>query len=376
MLLGANALFQTVTFDQLAWVVVLYLFARLLRTGEPRWWLGIGAAVGAGLEIKFTMFTLALGLAVGTLATPLRRQLGTPWPWLGAGVALLLLAPNLAWQAANDWPTLEFLHNQTAEVAAEESPLTFLGETLLLVGPPALPLCLGGLWVLWSRVRYRALAWVCLVPPVVVLLSQAKAYYVGPLYPLLLAAGAVGVEALAARRGRPWLLRAAAAALLVGGLVAAPIALPVLPTARMVDLGLADARDDWAEMLGWPELAATVASAWNQLPPPQRARAVILTANYGEAGAIDRYGPGLGLPPATSGHNGYWFWARDAQPGTPLVAVGIPVERLAGLCEGARQVATLDNPYGVANQERGQPVVVCAATRMRLRAWPELRRYG
>ena len=376
MLLGANALFQTVTFDQLAWVVVLYLFARLLRTGEPRWWLGIGAAVGAGLEIKFTMFTLALGLAVGTLATPLRRQLGTPWPWLGAGVALLLLAPNLVWQAANDWPTLEFLHNQTAEVAAEESPLTFLGETLLLVGPPALPLCLGGLWVLWSRVRYRALAWVCLVPPVVVLLSQAKAYYVGPLYPLLLAAGAVGVEALAARRGRPWLLRAAAAALLVGGLVAAPIALPVLPTARMVDLGLADARDDWAEMLGWPELAATVASARNQLPPAQRARAVILTANYGEAGAIDRYGPGLGLPPATSGHNGYWFWARDAQPGTPLVAVGIPVERLAGLCEGARQVATLDNPYGVANEERGQPVVVCAATRMRLRAWPELRRYG
>jgi hypothetical protein len=376
MLLGANALFQTVTFDQLAWVVVLYLFARLLRTGEPRWWLGIGAAVGAGLEIKFTMFTLALGLAVGTLATPLRRQLGTPWPWLGAGVALLLLAPNLVWQAANDWPTLEFLHNQTAEVAAEESPLTFLGDTLLLVGPLALPLCLGGLWVLWSRVRYRALAWVCLVPPVVVLLSQAKAYYVGPLYPLLLAAGAVGVEALAARKGRPWLLRAAAAALLVGGLVAAPIALPVLPTARMVDLGLADARDDWAEMLGWPELAATVASAWNQLPPPQRARAVILTANYGEAGAIDRYGPGLGLPPATSGHNGYWFWARDAQPGTPLVAVGIPVERLAGLCEGARQVATLDNPYGVANEERGQPVVVCAATRMRLRAWPELRRYG
>jgi len=376
MLLGANAMFQTVSFDQLAWVVVLYLFARRLRTGDPRWWLGVGAAVGVGLETKFTMLTLALGIAAGVLATPVRRDLGTPWPWLGAGIALLLLVPNLVWQAGNGWPTLEFLHHQTAEVAAEESPLSFVADTVLLAGPPALLLCLGGWWVLWSRAGYRALAWVCLVPPLVVLATQAKAYYVGPLYPLLLAAGAVGVEALAARRGRPWLLRAAAAAVLVGGLVAAPIALPVLPTARMVDLGLAGVREDWAEMLGWPELAATVAAAWERLPPTQRARASIVTRNYGEAGAIDLYGPRLGLPAATSGHNGYWFWAGDGRPGAPLVAVGIPAEQLAGLCEHAQRVATLDNPYGVDNEERGRPVVTCAATRMPLRAWPPLRHFG
>jgi 4-amino-4-deoxy-L-arabinose transferase-like glycosyltransferase len=376
MLLGANAMFQTVSFDQLAWVVVLWLFARLLRTGDRRWWLAVGAAVGVGLETKFTMLTLALGIAVGVLATPARRDLRTPWPWLGAGIALLLLAPNLAWQVGNGWPTLEFLHHQTAEVAAEESPLTFLGDTLLLAGPLALPLCLVGWWVLWSRIRFRALAWACLVPPAVVLATQAKAYYVGPLYPLLLAAGSVGVEALAARRGRPWLLKAVAAGLLVGGLVAAPIALPVLPTSRTVDLGLAGVREDWAEMLGWPELAATVAAARDRLPPSQRDRAAIVAGNYGEAGAIDRYGPRLGLPPATSGHNGYWSWAGDGRPGAPLVAVGIPVERLAGLCDGARQVATLDNPRRVPNEERGQPVVTCQSTRMPLRAWPPLRHLG
>jgi 4-amino-4-deoxy-L-arabinose transferase-like glycosyltransferase len=376
MLLGANAMLQTVSFDQLAWVVVLWLFARLLRTGDPRWWLAVGAAVGVGLETKFTMLTLALGIAVGTLATPVRRHLGTPWPWLGAGTALLLLAPNLVWQAVNGWPTLEFLDHQTARVAAEESPITFVRDTLLLAGPVALALFASGLWVLWSRVRYRALCWACLVPPVVVLATQAKAYYVGPLYPVLLAAGAVGVEALAARRGRAWLTRSAAVAVVVGGLVAAPIALPVLPARQMVDVGLAGAREDWAEMLGWPELAATVAAAWNRLPASERARASIVTGNYGQAGAIDLYGPELGLPAATSGHNGYWFWATDGQPGAPLVAVGIPVERLAGLCDGARQVATLGNPYGVANEERGGPVVVCPATRVPLRAWPPLRHFG
>jgi Dolichyl-phosphate-mannose-protein mannosyltransferase len=337
MLLGANAMLQTVSFDQLAWLVVLYLYARLLRTGDPRRWLGVEAAVGVGLEVKFTMLTLALGLAVGTLATPVRRHLATPWPWLGAGVGLALLAPNLVWQMANGWPTLEFLHHQTA-ATAEESPLTFLGETLLLV-------------------------------------TQAKAYYVGPLYPLLLAAGAVGVEAVAARRGRSWPLRTAAAAEVVGALVAAPIALPVLPTQRMVDAGLADARDDWAEMLGWPALAGSVASAWDQLPPSRRAGAAIVATNYGEAGAIDQFGPALGLPrrPAATTATG----SGPATSGRAnLAVVGFPVEQLADLCQGARQVATLDNPYRVANEERGQPVVVCPSNRMPLRAWPPLRRFG
>jgi 4-amino-4-deoxy-L-arabinose transferase-like glycosyltransferase len=376
MLLGANALMQTVTFDQLAWVVVLWLFARLLRTGDPRWWLAVGAAVGLGLQTKFTMLTLALGIVVGVLATPVRRQLRTRWPWLGVGIALVLLAPNLVWQAANGWPTLEFLDHQTAAVAGEESPLSFALQTLLLVGPLALPLCLGGLVVLFRRAGLRPLGWACLVPPLVVLATQAKAYYVGPLYPVLLAAGAVGLEAAAARRGRPWLTRAAAAAVVVGGLVAAPAALPVLPADRMVDLGLAEAREDWAEMLGWPELAATVAAAYHRLPASERARASIVTGNYGQAGAIDRFGPDLGLPAATSGHNGYWFWAGDGQPGAPVVAVGFPVERLAGLCGDARQVATLGNPDGVDNEERGRPVVVCSTTLVPLREWPPLRHFG
>jgi hypothetical protein len=119
-----------------------------------------------------------------------------------------------------------------------------------------------------------------------------------------------------------------------------------------------------------------VASAWDRLPASRRAGAAIVASNYGEAGAIDRFGPALGLPPATSGHNGYWFWARDQRPGAPLVVVGFPVEQLADLCQGARQVATLDNPYRVANEERGQPVVVCPSSRMPLRAWPPLRRFG
>jgi hypothetical protein len=261
-------------------------------------------------------------------------------------------------------------------VAAEESPLSFALDTLLLVGPLALPPALGGLWVLLASPRYRVLGWACLVPPVVVLVTQAKAYYVGPMYPLLLAAGAVGAEALAARRGRRWPVRAAATALVVGGLVAAPVVLPVLPARQMVDLGLAEVREDWAEMLGWPELAATVATAWNQLPPSARSRASIVTGNYGQAGAVDLFGPDLGLPAATSGHNGYWFWAGDGQPGAPVVAVGIPAERLAGLCDGARQVATLDNPYAVANEERGRPVVLCPSARVPLRSWPYLRHFG
>lgn len=144
MLLGANWLFQTVTFDQLAWTVALLLAARLVRTGEARWWLAVGAAVGVGLEAKYTALVLGLGLAVGALATPIRRQLLTPWPWLGAVAALLLLTPNLVWQAQNGWPSVAFIVGHPQHQADSFSPPVFLAQQLALVGPLALPLWLAG----------------------------------------------------------------------------------------------------------------------------------------------------------------------------------------------------------------------------------------
>lgn len=82
----------------------------------------------------------------------------------------------------------------------------------------------------------------------------------------------------------------------------AVLLLPTLPADRLPGFVVA-ANPDVGETIGWPEFADSVAAVHRGLPPAERDRAVMLTANYGEAGALARYGPARGLPRAYSGHN-------------------------------------------------------------------------
>lgn len=380
MFLGGNSMFQTVTFDQLMWAICMYLVARLLaRGGSARLWLAIGVVLGVGVETKYTILVLIAGLAVGLVLTGQRRWLATPWPWLAALIAAAMLAPNLAWQAAHGWPTLEFLGNHDAAMAAENPPTRFLSEQLLLIGLPAVPLWIAGLVHLLRSQRFRMLGFAAVVVLVVLLLQRAKSYYAGPIYPLLLAAGAVSFERLLAARANPArrrrLIRSLVGALAIFTVVAVPISLPVLPVRTMVSLHLDEARTDYADMVGWPELVGTVAAAYHALPADERGTAAIVAANYGEAGAIDWFGPRLGLPSAVSGHDTYWFWRPRHQPAGPLVAIGYDAQDLQSLCGNLRQVGTVTNNAGANNEERGGPVFLCRDLRTPLYSWPAFRRF-
>jgi hypothetical protein len=380
MFLGSNSMLQTVTFDELMWAVCLYLVARLLgRGGPPRLWLAIGVAFGIGFETKYTILVLALGLAVGLVLTPQRRWLLTPWPWLAALIAAALLAPNLVWQATHGWPTVEFLRNHNAEMAAENPPTRFLAEQLLLIGFALVPLWIAGLVDLLRHPRFRMLGLAAVVVIVVLLVQRAKSYYAGPVYPLPLAAGAVWFERLLSRqegpRRRKRRVRAVVAALAISSIVAIPFAVPVLPVAQMVRFHLDELREDYAEMVGWPELVATVAAVYRSLPPEERATTRVLAANYGEAGAVDWFGPRLGLPPAISGHDTYWFWRPRHQTAGPLITIGYQTNQLRSLCTDLRQVGTVINDAGATNEELGGKLYLCRGLRATLDSWPAFRRF-
>src|SRR4029077_187464 len=306
VLLGAHWLFQTVSLDQLIWISALLLVARLIRTGNRWLWLALGVVMGAGLETKYTVIALIVGIAAGVLVTPLRRDLLTPWPWLAAVVALLIFAPNLAWQVQNGWPSVQYTLNHKSAQSVDFSPLTFLGDQLALIGPVAIPLWLAGLFWLLRSAERRALGVAALIPFLIYLFA-GKSYYVGPLHPVLLAAGACALEQWTASRLR-WLRPAAAIALTAQALVLLPLALPVLPEAAMARSPLPEVRKDFADTVGWNDLVSEVAQIYDSLPEADRASAVILTDNYGEAGAIDRYGGAAGLSHAYSGELTYWYW--------------------------------------------------------------------
>jgi Dolichyl-phosphate-mannose-protein mannosyltransferase len=373
VLLGANWLFQTVTFDQVVWLTSLWIAARLLRTGDKRLWVALGAAIGIGLETKYTVIGLILGLAAGTLATSLRRDLTSRWPWLGLGATFLIFLPNLLWQVGNDWPSVQYTLNHKSNQSVDFSPITFLAQQLALIGPIAIPVWVSGLyWLLRSPAR-RMLGVAALVT-FVLFLFTGKSYYVGPLHPFLIAAGAGALEGWTQKR-RQWLRLGTGAALTVQAILLLPLTLPVLPESAMARSPLAQARTDFADTVGWHDLVSQVAVVYRGLSPDEQARAVILTDNYGEAGAINTFGPPLGLPNAVSGELSYYYWKPTSLDG-PVIAVGIDPGFLGTLFDQCQQVGTISNSYGLHNQEYGAPLSICSRPKYPLdQLWPRLKAF-
>jgi 4-amino-4-deoxy-L-arabinose transferase-like glycosyltransferase len=372
VLLGANWLFATVTFDQVTWLTCIWVTARLIRTGDRRLWLALGAAAGMGLETKYTIVALIAGLAAGVAVSPLRRHLRSRWPWFGLGLALLIFLPNIIWQVANGWPSIAYTVNHHAAQSSDFAPLIFLSDQLALIGPLAVAVWLAGWRWLLSAGR-RALGVAALVVFFIYLLA-GKGYYIGPLHPLLVAAGACAVEAWTLQRTR-WLRPMTTVALVLQAVVLMPIAIPILPEAVMARSTLPSIRTDFADTVGWQDLVAQVDAIYKRLPARDRSGTVLLTGNYGEAGAINTYGPPQGLPTAVSGELTYYYWKPVALDG-PVIGVGLDAAFLTTLFSGCSQVATISNAYGLQNQEAGTPVVLCARPRFPLdQLWPRLKSF-
>jgi 4-amino-4-deoxy-L-arabinose transferase-like glycosyltransferase len=373
VLLGANWLFQTVTFDQLIWLSSLWIVARLLRTGDRRLWLPLGVAIGIGLETKYTVVGLIAGLMVGAMSTPIRRQLLTPWPWIGVAIAILVFLPNVLWQISNDWPSVQYTFNHKSAQSVDFSPLTFLAEQLALIGPLAIPVWLAGLYWLLALPARRMLGIAALVTFVLYTFT-GKSYYVGPLHPFLIAAGTCALEAWTQQRHH-WLRAMTAAALTVQALVLLPVTLPVLPEAQMARSPLAQVRKDFADTVGWHDLVSQVAVIYHGLSPADRATAVILANNYGEAGAIDAYGRAAGLPGAYSGELSYYYWKPGSLNG-PVIAIGFDESFLITLFDQCDQVGSVTNSYGLNNEEYGAQLAVCRQPTFPLdQLWPRLKAF-
>ncbi len=365
-------LLSTTTFDLLAWTALTLLLVKVLAGGDQRLWLAVGAVAGVGLLNKQLVAFLLLGVLAGVLLAGPRDVLRSPWAWTGAVLALALWSPHLVWQAHAGWPALEVASSVAGGGSvSSEPPALFLPFQLVLVSPFLVPVWGAGLVVLWREPRLRSLALAYPVLALVFLLTGGKPYYLAGLYPLLLAAGASPAVRWLQRglRRTPLLV----GALVLSAAASAVLGLPVLPADRLGGSPVVALNEDAAETVGWPRLVATVAEAHEQAG----SRAVLLTENYGEAGAIDRYGPAHGLPRAHSGHNGYADWGPPPEQDLPVVAVGFPAAELAGWFGDCQLAAVLDNGLDVDNEEQGQPVHLCTQRRSAWSLlWPDIRRLG
>lgn len=336
--LAVGNFFSMNAFEPLFWMGAIYLLVRIINGGPPRLWLWFGALVGLGLENKHSMAFFAAGVCVALLLTPERRYLTQKWIWLGGLTALLLALPNVIWQIRHDWPTWELLHNiAQSNKNVVLTPAQFIAQQVLIMNPVTLPLWLGGLiWLLVSRDgrRYRVIAIAYLATLTEFIVMHGKHYYLAPAYPMLFAAGAVGAERLFSVRLQ-WLKPALLVAMIALAALLAPTVVPILPPEKLIAymkaIHFEPPRTEtshtaalpqlFADQFGWEEMARTVAHVYTHLAADDRKKAAIFCQNYGEAGAIDFFGPKLGLPPAISGHQNYFLWGPRDYTGEVLLVL-------------------------------------------------------
>lgn len=394
--LGTDSILSMNAFEPLFWMGCVYLLIRIEQTGNPRLWMGVGALAGLGLMNKHSTVFFLVALAAGIVLTPLWRELRRPWPWVAVGIALLIFAPNMAWQITHGFPTVEDLQNVAREGKnVVLGPLEFVTQQIILLHPVLFPLWLAGLAWLFAGAggRHRVFGWTYVIFAGILFVMKGKNYYLAPSYPMLFAAGATWLDAALARwrltAGRMWPRLAIIALVLAAAAAIAPLTLPILPPERYVAyekaIGFAPPKTEVAhrgplpqlfgDQFGWEELVGEVAHIYNALPAEERARTAIFANNYGEAGAIDLFGPRLGLPTAISGHQTYFFWGPRGYTGEIVIVLQGDRDDLGERFRSVEVAGEHHHPWGM--EEENNEIYLCRGLKTPLaELWPQVKHWN
>jgi Dolichyl-phosphate-mannose-protein mannosyltransferase len=402
-LLGTNCL------EPNLWMGCAYFAILAIKRNDPRCWLWFGVVAGIGLQEKYSIAVFGLGMITGLMLTAQRRVFLNPWIWLGGLAAFLIFLPNLLWNIRNHWPFVELMHNIRADGRDVVLPLPqYFFQQTLLVHPFTAPIWITGLiaFLFSPRLKpYRALGWCYLTCFTIFFVLHGKNYYLAPVYPMLLAAGAVVIESAidgrriegrdtaslkTGRSLRVWLKPAMVIVLLASGAHLAPVVVPVLSPDRFIaymkylpmKLPVMEhsharaALPQWyADQFGWEEIVDETVKAYNELSPAERPGCGIFAQDYGQAGAIDFLGRRYGLPAALSGHQTYYLWGPRGYSGNCLIVLDDTRERLEELFEHVEYVGTSeDNPYAL---ESHIPVFICRGAKFGTleKVWSQLKKW-
>jgi 4-amino-4-deoxy-L-arabinose transferase-like glycosyltransferase len=387
-ILAGDGILSMNAFEPLFWMGCAWLLLRIIKTGNQKLWIWFGLLAGVGLENKYSMAIFGAGVACGVVLTPQRRALGSRWIWIAGALAFLLFLPNLVWNLQHQFPFLELQANiRRSGRDVPLGPVAFFAQEILTMHPLTLPLWLGGLWFCFfdaAGKRFRALGWSWVFTAAVIVTLSPRVYYLYPAFPLLFAAGAVFCETRLHRA----IQIAWPALLIAAGALLAPLAIPVLPPEtyirytealhlqqpRIETMRLGPLPQLFADQFGWPQMAAEVARVYDSLPPDVRARTAIFGQNYGQAGAIDLFGPKLGLPPALSGHQSYFLWGPRGYTGESMIVMAGRRADLESLFAEVHKAGHVEHPYSMPYEHFD--IYYCRGLKQPLRdLWPRVKNW-
>ncbi|MGE5343640.1 MAG: ArnT family glycosyltransferase [Candidatus Omnitrophota bacterium] len=378
--------------DYLFWSALILIVIRIIKTGNPKYWLLFGLISGLGLQNKISVLFLGFGMAAGLLLSGERKHIRSIYLWIGAGIAVLLFLPYVIWNVTHDWATLEFMSNAEKYKNVHQSPLEFLIGQFRYNSPFTLLVWLPGLFYFFFSKQgknYRLFGWMYLAIYILFTIRNAKDYYFGGIYPILFAGGAILWEIWLNRKQwycpKPVLI----SLILISALVLSPFTLPILSEEGMIKwAGMMGMRykpqehhemgrlpQHFADMHGWQEMVKKVANAYYSLSPEERKECIIYATNYGVTGAVNFLGRQYGLPPAFSGHNNCFFWPPEDRTGNVIIIIGGRKENHE---KGFRSVIEVDRthcPYSMP-YENNKPIYICRGLKRPLaEIWPTTKNF-
>jgi hypothetical protein len=368
-------LFQTVIFDQVAWMLSLYWFLAIVIDRRPRTWILLGVTLGVGLEIKFLILALIAGIGLAVVLTPsLRSELRTRYPWIAAGLMLLIWAPNVVWQILNGLPTLSYVLNHQGTIQSGGGVLNFVVYFTVLLFLLT-PLWIAGIISLFRNSALRPIGIACAVP-LVVYLFVGKYYYPAPTIPIVMAAGLIAMSHVRRSTLRSVLAIGVVVASLLGLVALMKITIPTTPASRLHATGLDTEDTDFAATVGWMSITTQLTAIYGALPASERATTVIVSSDYGVTGALQIYGKPGALPDSYSPQLSDWYWLPKRVPATDVLMVGYAPSDVTWMCTAAAIVAHLTVPYHVVNGEQGSPVTLCTLSEPLPAAWGRLKDFS
>jgi Dolichyl-phosphate-mannose-protein mannosyltransferase len=390
-ILATDAFLSMNAFEPLFWLGCAWLTLRILKTGNQKLWIWFGILAGFGIENKYSMLIFGAGIVTGLALTRERRLFRSPWLWTAGLIAVVLFLPNLLWNIQHHFPFLELQANirrSGRDVAL--NPLAFFTQEMGSMEPLTLPLWLAGLWFFFTAAGrpFRVLGWAWVFTAAVIVAQSPRVYYLYPAFPVLFAGGAVAWGGWLSRPRLTWLRFAWPALLAATAVLLAPLAIPVLPPETYIRytqaLHLAQPAIEnhrlgpmpqiFADQFGWKEMAESVAHVYNNLPAEMRPRTAIFGQDYGQAGAIDFFGPQYGLPPAISGHQNYFLWGPRGYTGESVIVLDGDPKDLESRFAEVSKVATVYHPYSMPYEHFD--VYYCRGLRQRLsEVWPEVKKW-
>jgi len=391
--LAFSHLFTMNAFDPLLWTALAMLVVRIVKTGNERLWIPAGTLAGLTILNKYGIVFWLSGLAAGILLTPLRRSLRHRWFWIGTGLTCAIELPNLLWEWRNRFPFLELMGNVRRSGRDIPLPLlSYLQAQAEMLGYVPAVLIVFALLFFFSKngSRFRALGWAYLVFLAEMIVLHGKMYYVAPVYPMIFAAGAVWMESATERRQWTWVRPVLAIAILAVGGIYAPVSFPILSVPAFLSyerrMGIQQQKFEnqrqgmlpqlYADMFGWPEIAQTVGVYYSTLSPEEQRKTAIFGSNFGDAGAIDHFGPQYGLPKAIGDHQNYWLWGPREYTGESLIVLGDADERdMQTKCASYSIIGNAKHP--LSRPDEWLPIYHCRGLKVNLQEyWPQTKHWN